>query len=528
MSVEMMMLQRFPQFPPKTIKALKKAADFRLLILDEKANSIYCTCCEKHFNPYGMSFRHGEKDNCPECGVLCEMVSNRYKWDPQTRRRERNFAVVVPAMKEHPEPEKRNCYITCVKVTAHYVQGMCEPVINITEHQRYIFTPDGRSLRYGQYIDWWHDDHRWYRELSGDWKVMSKFGEPVFDGKISECYEIYGLKQLKESCMKNSSAELMDLSGEYYNSTSLLQYLRFYNRHKGAERLIKAGFKKVVKAEMKSQSGYIDWKQMEPHRMLGLTRLEAKRVATGEINFRERRWLMKLMPEASPAQLDRYQNICDKYYYDQIEQAIRNTDANAKDVLKYLANKRQRGLAHEYVDYIRQCRELGYDIHNKHILFPPDLRAAHQRNTAAINALRSEQEAARLKELEKAYAKVRRNRKKLEFSSAELFVRQPKNSMEIIAEGEALDHCVGGYAERHISGELTILFLRKKSEPNTPYYTIEVSKDNKLIQCRGYANNWERRGGKPKEQEIIDFEELYKQHLDRISGRVKAESKKGA
>lgn len=527
MSGEMMMLQRFPPLFSET-KNIIKAADFGVMIYDRKGGSVYCTACGLHFAADRISFRHGQKDYCPECGKLCEMVSNHYKWDPLVRRHERNFAVVLPADNEQPDPLKRNCYITVVKVTLHYVQGMCEPVCNVEEHQRYIFTPDGRSLRFGRCVEWFNDGRKWYREIT-DWKCMSRFEDPVFDGKCSEGYGIYNIDALMESCMRHSAAELIEFSsGRYYNDISLLAYLRFYNRHRGAERLIKAGLQRIVKAEMHRRSRYIDWNQTEPHRMLGLTRPEVKQVAEGKLDFYERRWLMELMPDRSPAQLDKYSGVVSSYYRERISKMIQRSGIPAVDVFRYLGKSSMQGHTSEYCDYIGQCRELGYDFANRQVAFPRDLRAAHQRATAAINALRREQEVARLKELEKQYAKLRRKRRKLEFSAGDLFIRQPENAAEIIAEGEALSHCVGGYAERHMTGELAIMFLRKRSDPDTPYYTIEVSKDNRLIQCREYKNNWVENGGKPKEQEIIDFEELYEQHLDRISGRIKEKTEKGA
>ncbi len=524
MSVEMMMLQRFPILSAKMTQELIRAADIRLLILDPKADTVYCTRCGKYSDAFN-GFRHSKELHCPACGALCEVVSNHYKWNSQVRRRERNIAAIIPAENERPDPEKRNCYITVVKITVHYIQRMTKPVINVTEHQRYIFTPDGKSIRYGRYLEWFRVGNKWYREMT-DWKHMSRFEEPVFDGTKGEGYEIYGMERLKETCLRYSAAELIEFGDGYYNAFSLLKYLKFYNRHRGVERLIRAGFKDLVRQEMRSHNRLIDWKQTEPHRMLGLTRPEARAVAAGELDFYERRWLHELLPNTPPAQLERYNGVVSSCYRDDVERILRRTGADPKNMLKYLAKRPVFVLF--YVDYIRECRELGYDFTDKDVLYPSDLKAAHARTTAALNALRDEKEAARLKELEKAYAKMRRNRKKLEFSNGELFVRQPADAAEIIAEGKALSHCVGGYAERHVKGELTIMLLRRKSDPDTPYYTIEVSKGYKLIQCRGYKNNWVDRGGKPKEQEIIDFEELYEQHLDHISGRGKAKVKVSA
>ena len=86
----------------------------------------------------------------------------------------------------------------------------------------------------------------------------------------------------------------------------------------------------------------------------------------------------------------------------------------------------------------------------------------------------------------------------LEFATDEYFIRQPDSTDEIVVEGQKLSHCVGGYAERHATGKLTIMFLRQKSAPDEPYYTMEVSNDYKIVQCRGYKNNWVTNGGQEK------------------------------
>ena len=53
------------------------------------------------------------------------------------------------------------------------------------------------------------------------------------------------------------------------------------------------------------------------------------------------------------------------------------------------------------------------------------------------------------------------------------------------------------------------MFLRKISEPDKPYFTVEVSNDYRIIQCHGYKND---KNGKP--QEITEFEEQYQKYLE--------------
>lgn len=65
-------------------------------------------------------------------------------------------------------------------------------------------------------------------------------------------------------------------------------------------------------------------------------------------------------------------------------------------------------------------------------------------------------------------------RESLSYEDENYLIRLPVNSDEVQQEGMALHHCVGGYAYSHESGATTIMFLRKKPEPDKPFYTIEV------------------------------------------------------
>lgn len=72
----------------------------------------------------------------------------------------------------------------------------------------------------------------------------------------------------------------------------------------------------------------------------------------------------------------------------------------------------------------------------------------------------------------------------------EYFIRAPKNAAEIIKEGHAMHHCVAGkqYTEKMVKGESYILFIRKKSNPEKSWYTMEMKSDHTVVQVRGFAN----------------------------------------
>lgn len=79
----------------------------------------------------------------------------------------------------------------------------------------------------------------------------------------------------------------------------------------------------------------------------------------------------------------------------------------------------------------------------------------------------------------------------------------PREPKDIINEGASLNHCVGGYLESVASGYKTILFLRKVSDPDKSFYTIEVG-DSRIVQIHGNHNRW--LGNNPEAiQFVIDW-----------------------
>ena len=113
-----------------------------------------------------------------------------------------------------------------------------------------------------------------------------------------------------------------------------------------------------------------------------------------------------------------------------------------------------------------------------------DLRRRHDRAVVAQKML------ANKTKMEKWEA-VKPNWDKYKFKDEDFEIVPPKEPDEIVAEGRILNHCVGGYVDRVANGETIILFLRKKSEPDKPFYTLNLDPTGKrLIQVHGYKNRW--------------------------------------
>ena len=139
-------------------------------------------------------------------------------------------------------------------------------------------------------------------------------------------------------------------------------------------------------------------------------------------------------------------------------------------------------------DYLNMARQLHFDMTRLDVTMPKDLQDRHDAAAETLNYHRKVEQQKKHKEFNK------RLRKMYEFTYGDLRIVVPGSTEEIIMEGRTLKHCVGGYAARHFNDKVTILFLRHKRKPDTPFVTIEIIPRSKMTskvivrQIHGYRN----------------------------------------
>lgn len=122
----------------------------------------------------------------------------------------------------------------------------------------------------------------------------------------------------------------------------------------------------------------------------------------------------------------------------------------------------------DWLDYIGAARQIGYDLTVHNVALPKDFHGAHD---AAIRGL----SLADFRKLTKAQQrKLKTRAKRYEWRIGGYVFRFPLAAREIVEEGKALGHCVGGYAGRHMDGKTNIVFLRRADTPDKSLYTIEI------------------------------------------------------
>ena len=168
-----------------------------------------------------------------------------------------------------------------------------------------------------------------------------------------------------------------------------------------------------------------------------------------------------------------------------------------------------KGIIRAYRDYLRECEQLHFDLHDREILFPKDLVAAHDRT---MKQIAFEKNKADQEKFQKAVEKL----ENFAWSEGKFFIRPAREQMELTAEGKALHHCVGGYIRDMAEEKTAIFFLRKVSEPDKPFYTLGLQK-KRVIQCRTEHN-----ASYDRNPDVKNFVDMWIEKIVKKGGKKKA------
>lgn len=333
-----------------------------------------------------------------------------------------------------------------------------------------------------------------------------------------------------EEALSGTAMQYADLEGyleERGHNKNPIYFLEYHARYPVIEFLWKAGYRNIVH-----------------NRIFGMDRENRNAILWERKKLKEcfkfPLRILKLMPpeEWSLNDIQRVNDLWEKYGGKVTDTEIRlvlqskvdiqlwsraTTYANAGRILKYIKNQTdkrkeknpdkrsisQNDTAQAYRDYLQECEQLHLDLHDKEILFPKDLTAAHNRT---MEQVKFEKNKADQEKFQKAVEKL----EKFAWGEGEFFIRPAREQMELTAEGKALHHCVGGYIKRMAEGETAIFFLRKASEPDKPFYTLELQK-KRVIQCRTEHN-----ASYDRNPDVKNFVDMWMEKVVKKGGKKKA------
>ena len=438
------------------------------------ATNGYCTYCKKHV-PI-RSPKYNQKGHCNICGqpVTFRSVgkSGRFctKWYRVylvQRRKTSGFVIrIFQARTWYKKAGYADCETTC------------------HEEQRRIFSANGKEISnfvYGlfkrremRWILYWKP---WYYTCCG-----IQYKGNVYPYTLSDLSR----HELKETGLREYALRQKKIDPG--------KYLYLWQTYPVLEQIVKAGLFQLVDDILEYRAtDAIKRKGRKPTEFLSVTKKEFRRLRDMNGGAKELKWLQfekssgriikdeeiywmakeELEPKDLQFVLDRM-SICQVRHY-----LVKQSEKSGDDISHILQ---------VWKDYLSMAGKLRLDVYDSIIYRTSDLQRRH---SEAVIQMEEKKKEIRRRELEEKYVGFQEQlialKEKYEFSAGEYQIVAPKSINDILYEGDTLHHCVNktdNYFDRIASKESYILFLRKKENPEVPFYTLEAEPDGTIRQKR--------------------------------------------
>lgn len=460
----------------------------------------YCTNCGEEFEIEQV--KHKTIKECPKCDCTCQIRLARY-----SRKYFEDKACFIRY--DQSKIDNETLVARAFYVSRDYSGDYRNVKTVFGELARYIFSPKENVMF--EKDRWWnYYQDTWYRTDS-----IHKYNRDSL-ANLNNFIDWSSLDEAtKENRFKYSMYKVMGYRDQY---CSMTKYFEFYNKYPIIERLIKIGFIDLVKEKLSGWSlkNCVNWKQKDDiFKFLKLNRAQVKEIVGSKVeitpsflnlyrkNVKEK-WKFNLseLKELEELMYGWYRkNIEDYTTWNKLFRYI------SKQLTKYNMWDTKKEAISTWIDYLYDCEKLKFDLNDERVLFPKNLFRQHQNFIAQIRYKENEK-------LNEGFEKEKKRREKFKFEYNGIFSIPASSQNELIEEGKALAHCVGGYAERCSKGETDIIFIRKNDEPNKPFVTMEV-RENEVVQVRAFKNR------KPTEEVLEFVEEFKKQVLNKLSKKKK-------
>ncbi len=380
-------------------------------------------------------------------------------------------------------------------------QTNIESKVEWDEQQRILFF-DGQIYRYRRRPNYCfgYDINDWYSRTDEGfyWDEIKKLSTPTpfgskmfgaFYGCIKYAIDntIFEKGQYKYSCLDKW---LEYRRNNYSGFNHVVEYLTLFTRNPSlVEKMMKQGFERIIFEKFTSDTrGIINWNKKTVSEAFKLNKGEIKTLSgdsVTEIFVAQCRYVYgittdNLIKLLKICKFDYERNVFTRFFKDK---AIRNNK-----IVKYIF--KNKATCYEYNDYLNQLNELHIKKTDSS-LYPKNFSEAHNQLSAELTRIANEKERALALEQQQNFKKrYKKLLKSLHFADEQFLIRPAKGDEELLAESTALGHCVyKNYKDNYRNGKTVICVVRKRNEPHTPYYTLEINPDfTRIIQCRGLKN----------------------------------------
>lgn len=474
----------------------------------EDSQVFECVNCGNKWEEEGHKCRHKQEITCSSCGISSPAYNLRY--GRKTLKQHANLVAFGVQ-------DNNNVWAECVRVEAEDFTDIYDPkFISFQRRALYHFTP-GNAVKYK--YDYNRSESYLPTKAKTGYRFYNNMGSVYCQAEYYEIIEEND-RSIDDTFLKYSCYSTY--SGDHYEG-HLLRYMMMYcEAPVFCEFFTKVGAYSLVTARIEGGSipkniNYRAKTIKELFRGLEKPKVKAliawlaehKSISTDDISCAVS--VLKSCPTECFKKLA-------ALFGNYVGVAVGVLDVTKQSPIT-LSNylKKQNAYISTYEDYINDCVKLGYDLSSSIVLYPKNLMDKHAETSGMARYSTNTAEIEKSKKRAKALKK-----RGMEYSHGRLCALVPADSIEIIREGALLQHCVGGYAKRHAEGTTTIIFIRKRSDISTPYFTLELDeKTGAIKQCYGYKNRVSYKGN----MEVFQFLEHYQRHIEYCRNKHRKERK---
>lgn len=367
--------------------------------------------------------------------------------------------------------------------------------------------------------------------LSGQWEQRKKYEDRW--GEADLVYP-WDRRILEGSTAENSKLDRY-LRDAKRSKPYPVTYLRLWLAHPQAENLVMQGAGRLLTGLIQAERGYdhcgravpklegVNWKERSPARMLGMDREEFRRCVAERWDRETLRFWQGELAKGRRLTVEELALAGSIAYYN-CERLERDEGLDYLKTARYLGRQRERDKRCDMSilwDYWRMAREEGEDLAVADVRFPPRLMRAHDRLVQARQRRREETARAEREARAQLFARRYEELSAYAWERDGILIRPVRDEAELRREGAGLKHCVATYAGSHARGETAIFLIRRKKEPEKPWYTLELDEKKPAVrQNRGKCNC-------ARTEEIEAFEAAWLEHIRGLAaGKKKGKKKK--
>ncbi|MGN7760481.1 PcfJ domain-containing protein [Paenibacillus sp. 22594] len=435
----------------------------------------HCTSCGEEFPP-DKTLKHGTREVCVHCGQEGKVLASG-------RGRKRLFDTAYLLWYERSQADPDALIARGFYCSRDYTGDYRRTRTEVKQIARYLFRWGKGGIK--MHRPYWRGEE-WYSQKS----VTSETR-----GSMRQVMSYHMPADEIAKVVKGTPWQYCTWDKYHYND--YVEVFELTSRYQCIEFLTKAGFNSFVSQKLCGGSTYgaINWLGKTPAKVLRLSNVEIKELAKKDsISLQTLRSYQVTKAEGlnfSYEEAQAISDLVDPRVAAEFRGALHTLKGrlSSGDLKRYILKQMRknrtsfynaRAVLINYRDYLGECEKLGLDITRPGVYLPNNLHEAHRSTTKRVQAIANQQYQENVRKRKEELEKMR-------FQYKELILFPAPSTNALVNEGKVLEHCVADYARDYARGTTDLFFVRRKSDPDKPFYTLEVQNEE-VRQCRGFDN----------------------------------------